>query len=136
MVQERGNGGKGRNLKGVVQAFGSASIPKEFITPGADINAAIGKTIFRDETQKNAYLIYYSQLCMFFDEDDDEMVQFVYLLNMAPAIGGLNRDQSLEGHTGILRYLSEKENKNRRKIEENQHRASKVNDNASKDIES
>lgn len=133
MVTEKGNGSKSRNVRGVVQSFGSSSIPKEFITPGADINAAIGKTIFRDENQKNAYLIYYGQLSMFFDDEDDEIAQFIYLLNMAPAVGGVNREQSLEGHTGLLRYLSDKENKKKRDNDNNGH--SKGTENGDKDFE-
>jgi len=111
----KNDGHRSRDIKGVVQSFGGSSIPKELLTPGPDINAAIGRTIFRDEEQKNAFIIYFSQLCMFFEPEDDEMIQYLYLLNMAPSVKGISREQSLEGHIGILRALVEYNAKNKDK---------------------
>lgn len=108
-------------VKGIVQSVGSSSIPREFITPGDDIDSALGRTIFRDETQKNVYNQYYSQLKLYFDDDDDEIHQYRHLLNSAAAIEGKNREQALEGYTGVLRdlqsMLSNKDKRKREKVE-------------------
>lgn len=121
VVEERTNGNQSQRVKGVLQSVGSQSIPKEFITSNKDIGDALAKTIFRDEKQKNDFNLYYDQLKLFFDDTDDEIRQFVYLLNSASAVGGKGREQALEGHTGMLRMLTELKNKEKEKAKKQEY---------------
>lgn len=98
-VKDQSDGHKEKKLKGVVQSLGRASLPREFITIGEDFDAALGRCILRDDVQKNAVSIYKSQLEMF--GLWEEIAQLTSWLNSSPAVGGINREQALEGHVGI-----------------------------------
>jgi len=85
---------------GVIHIAQPGQLAQEFITVGKSFEEALGRCVIRDDTQKNAIIIYKAQLEMF--GMITEIQDLTNFLNAAAAVGGFNRSTAAMVGTNIF----------------------------------
>lgn len=86
--------------QGLLGATGDGSFPSALLKANEDFHTALANSYIRDEVQRNAIVIYASQLKLF--DMVDELEDLVNFLNGGLSINMAGRAQGLQAHVGMV----------------------------------